>query len=245
MNRINATPQSAGLRISGLVKVRAFTLIELLTVIAIIGILAAIIIPVVGKVREAARASQCLSNIRQIAMALNMFADDHREFYPTVGNNDWIKSASAVPTGEMPGIFDYLAGQRVSTAVYWAHWNNRFRGTALICPTNEARNPSPYSYGLNEMLTERIPARQVPGMGASKNFAARWRVTSPSQAMLVIESNQWRAKLPGSTGGEEPVRIPRHGSQINLAYVDGHVGKIRYEDIPTSADTNFWAVNGN
>lgn len=245
MNRINATPSSAGPRRRGLAEGRAFTLIELLTVIAIIGILAAIIIPVVGKVREAARASQCLSNLRQIAMALNMFADEHRDMYPTVGDDDWIKSASAVSTGSVPGIFDYLMGQPVSNAMYWAHRNNRFRGTALICPVNEARDPSPFSYGLNELLTEQVPARKVSGTGAFKNYAARWRVTTPSQAMLVIESNQWRAKLPGSTGGQEPLRIPRHGNLINVAYVDGHVGKIRHEDIPTSANTNFWAINGN
>lgn len=46
-----------------------FTLIELLTVIAIIGILASILIPVVGKVRESAHRTQCGSNLRQIAMA--------------------------------------------------------------------------------------------------------------------------------------------------------------------------------
>src|SRR5690606_29037393 len=54
--------------------VRAFTLIELLTVIAIIGILAAILIPVVGKVRASARNSQCLSNVRQLAMANLLYA---------------------------------------------------------------------------------------------------------------------------------------------------------------------------
>lgn len=48
----------------------AFTLIELLTVIAIIGILAAILIPVVGQVRESARNSQCISNLRQIGIGM-------------------------------------------------------------------------------------------------------------------------------------------------------------------------------
>lgn len=55
---------------------KAFTLIELLTVIAIIGILAAILIPVVGRVRESARRASCVSNIRQFGMAVIMLTDE-------------------------------------------------------------------------------------------------------------------------------------------------------------------------
>lgn len=55
-----------------------FTLIELLTVIAIIGILAAIIIPVVGKVRTTAKRTQGLSNLRQLTLAGLAFAQDNR-----------------------------------------------------------------------------------------------------------------------------------------------------------------------
>jgi prepilin-type N-terminal cleavage/methylation domain-containing protein/prepilin-type processing-associated H-X9-DG protein len=54
-----------------------FTLIELLTVIAIIGILAAILIPTVGRVREAARAAKCSSNIRQTGLLVFQMADDN------------------------------------------------------------------------------------------------------------------------------------------------------------------------
>ncbi len=54
-----------------------FTLIELLTVIAIIGILAAILIPVVNSVREQARRSQCMSNMRQVGLAILMYEGDH------------------------------------------------------------------------------------------------------------------------------------------------------------------------
>lgn len=54
-----------------------FTLIELLTVIAIIGILAAILIPVTGQVRERARRSVCQSNIRQQVLAFLVYAEEH------------------------------------------------------------------------------------------------------------------------------------------------------------------------
>lgn len=63
-----------------------FTLIELLTVIAIIGILAAIIIPTVGKVRQVANAAKNKSNIRQLAMANLLYATDYKYF--ASGNNN-------------------------------------------------------------------------------------------------------------------------------------------------------------
>jgi len=61
----------------------AFTLIELLVVIAVIGILAALLFPVFARCRERARQAQCLSNLRQIGVAMIMYADDYDGFYPT------------------------------------------------------------------------------------------------------------------------------------------------------------------
>lgn len=64
----------------------AFTLTELLAVIAIIGILAAIIIPIVGSIRENAKNTQSLNNLRQVATALNVYATDNKGRYPIMGD---------------------------------------------------------------------------------------------------------------------------------------------------------------
>ena len=61
---------------------RGFTLIELLVVIAIIAILAAILFPVFAQVREKARATSCISNMRQIGMAVRLYVDDSDGAWP-------------------------------------------------------------------------------------------------------------------------------------------------------------------
>src|SRR5947209_765006 len=65
---------------------RAFTLIELLVVIAIITILAAILFPVFAQAREKARSVVCLSNERQMGLAISMYTQDYDDRLPMGGN---------------------------------------------------------------------------------------------------------------------------------------------------------------
>ena len=76
---------------------RAFTLIELLVVIAIIAILAAILFPVFAQAREKARETACMSNMRQIGMAVRMYVQDNEEAFPV------FQAYNTIPPPNMPG----------------------------------------------------------------------------------------------------------------------------------------------
>jgi prepilin-type N-terminal cleavage/methylation domain-containing protein/prepilin-type processing-associated H-X9-DG protein len=131
-------------------KREGFTLVELLVVIAIIGILVALLLPAIQAAREAARRSDCVNRIRQVALASHNY-ETSRKRLPSNGDGWFVGTVYAGGLSVFAQLLPYMEEQGLQTLVdqkqHWRHGNNR---KALTTPLPFLRCPS----GANTEITD-------------------------------------------------------------------------------------------
>jgi prepilin-type N-terminal cleavage/methylation domain-containing protein/prepilin-type processing-associated H-X9-DG protein len=165
---------------------RGFTLVELLVVIAIIGVLIALLLPAVQKVREAAQRTQCANNLRNIGLALHHFADTNGGFPPGYIEGPFLPLGVTTRAfhGSWPFVLPYLEQQ----ALYDKYDRNKDYSDPvnqpvvakqlkiLQCPAAEADRfvtNAAFSYGGKGACTDYAPIAEVSSILADRNLIQR------------------------------------------------------------------------
>jgi len=220
-----------------------FTLIELLVVIAIIAILSAMMLPALARCKTSAHRVKCVSNLRQLGLAAQMYWDDNSDacFRYTSGFTNggqlfWFGWLGPGAEGERAfdpatgALFPYLHGRGVEMCPSLNHAMTQFKLKA----TGAA-----YGYGYNKYLspgTSKQPPKKIS------------RVTRPSETILLADAAQVNDfQPPGSTVTpmleewyyvDDSVNYPnghfRHSQRADAAFCDGHVGSEKF--LPGSID---------
>ncbi|MEM9827227.1 MAG: DUF1559 domain-containing protein [Planctomycetota bacterium] len=190
------------------------TLVELLVVVGIVGILAALTLPAVQAARETARRTQCASQVHQWMLAVHNYQSVHRYFPPSFCvQPDQIRSGVghswSVHARLMPYLEQVAAAERVDLAVDWHEQVDRgvadVRGAGWLCPS-ESRDAVRYKNG------KRYVAPTSYGFSAGT-----WHVFSPNGSPAMASRNAANAHHVHTLDGRprEQLRFQRYSGRLH------------------------------
>jgi len=238
-------------------KRHGFTLVELLVVIGIVAMLMGILLPALGKARDAAKMTQCASNIRQLFAAVSLYVNDNHGFCPpahydfiTKNLHRWCGTRTTIS-----GEFDF-SGSPIRK--YLAD------GAVRRCPSLEvpdapdAFEKSSGGYGYNNTYIGSSTGVPRASAGVVGLFQYESRVVNlPAKLSMLRKSSETIIftdsaianpnlieysfiESPGSSGGSKSPSIHfRHRGKANVGWGDGHVSS---ETLAWTADRNVYGA---
>jgi prepilin-type processing-associated H-X9-DG protein len=216
---------------------RAFTLVELFIVVAIIILLAGLLLPTLFRAKAQAQSTACKNHLRQIGLGMHMYISDSGR-YPA----EWGRGAGG-----------YLAwADRVAENARHRWTNNSWQCPSyvakqgLVGVVEHRRDVEIYtSYAYNEWGMVDVSRSQRLGLGMLQGSAVLdSQIAAPSEMFTIADSRTWRNSV-GPYGTVEPLHglmqmqpfsayhdetDPLHGKGYNVLFADGHVGLVKRKD---------------
>lgn len=196
-------------------KKNGFTLIELLVVIAIIAILAAILFPVFAKAREKARQTQCLSNLKQLGNAVEMYKQDYDETFPLAFYYDSWGDPNTIHWW-MTNLQPYIKNNGI-----------------LVCPSKSGllsfcrqadwteNGGIKISYTINDLITMWPSVMSDSSLNSPANMLIIWEGGWPESNTLDAMDCNW------NSGSSYNYTSYVHNEGFNALFCDGHTKWLR------------------
>ena len=216
---------------------KGFTLIELLVVIAIIAILMAILMPAMNRVKEQARRSTCLSNLRQLGLGWVMYADEHDDMLINGDTGEY-----SIHQDQTPWVLaDWRSGmteqQKIDAIRNGALWPYVKELKLYKCPTVKkiVRGGTTESIMRTYSVSDAMNCKDWPSMNA-KMIKKRLEIPNPAYRMVFVDDGGtitsalggWTVEVTRERWWDPPP--VRHGDGTTFSFADGHSEYHKWKD---------------